>query len=341
MKIDELLKEYKAKLKKEALLKSFVIGGLIAFGVLFTAAFAFWFFGVKEFWISFVLFGVALGAAVPAFYFLKFKPTDAQVARRVDALGLEERVVTMNEFSGKEDFIYEKQREDAVSAVGKVSATLLKIAMPIVLLVLLPIAFVISSGMTTVSVLSSLGVISSGSKIIEQSEREKNKKYYEITYETDGEGMVLGDVVQLVEEGFDATPVIAEADDGWVFVYWSDGNENPSRQELKVVDRKTIVAVFQQTEEGDGEGEGEGEGDESGDQPGDGQGQKGESEGEGNNPGAGGKYEPSNQIIDGETYYGDNFSNYYTEVNDGLSQDGSTGSEDKGYIDDYFKSIAR
>ena len=91
-----LFKKYRSRVVKEGILKAVVCGLIVGFAVLIVTALAFWFAGVPwGLWLSIALFAAATGASVPAFYFLKFKPTAKAIAKRIDQLGLEERIITM------------------------------------------------------------------------------------------------------------------------------------------------------------------------------------------------------------------------------------------------------
>ncbi len=351
MNTDEVLKKYRARLTKQAILKSVILGLLISFSALAVSGFVIWMTGYKKFWISFIVFGVVFIAATVLFYFLKYKPDEYYVARQIDALGLEERVVTMHEFKGKNDYIYERQRQDAVSKVSSVSEKLLKFTMPLALMIILPLVIILGTGTTVLSTLSAEGVIKSGEQIINEAEDERNKRYFEVVYLVDGNGIIIDEEIQLVEAGKSANPVMAVAEDEWAFVMWSDGLDTPTRVDSNVFENMTITAYFAPAS-GDSPFQGEGNKDKEGDQdngrPSD-QGQPGD-EGDGpsdnasDNPGGtagGGKYDPANQIIDGETYYGgDIYQEYYNQATDALSQDGSTDKGEKDYIEDYFKIIA-
>ena len=115
MSVKNLLSEYRKRLSKEAWLKSIVWGAVFAFGANAVAALVTWCLGVKS--LKLVLcvsprrFRRGLGGFVGfAVFFLKFRPTFKDVARRVDGLGLEERVITMTEYGKKEDFFRQKAK---------------------------------------------------------------------------------------------------------------------------------------------------------------------------------------------------------------------------------------
>ncbi len=71
--------------------------------------------------------GVSLVAAV-LLYLLRFRPTLRDAARRVDALGLEERAVTMLDAAGEDDLIPTLQRADATARLAQVPRTRLRFA---------------------------------------------------------------------------------------------------------------------------------------------------------------------------------------------------------------------
>ncbi|MBO5240049.1 MAG: hypothetical protein J6B56_01325 [Clostridia bacterium] len=336
----ELFKKYYSRLAKEGVLKSVLCGLICGFAVAFVISAIFWLTGVKLFWIS-ILSWVAVSAAVAALlYFKKFKPTTKAIAMRVDELGLEERVLTMTELEGDESYIAMRQREDAISALSTVNAGLLTIIVSVPLIVATCVSAVFGVGMTTISALASAGVIKSGKDIIEEVTKEPTKTF-ELTYEALEGGIIEGELFQVVDEGEDGTPVLAVADDEWVFVAWSDGNEDPYRTDLNVTENMEIFATFQQLSEGD-----EGDGDEG---AGDGDGMKPDKPGQGENKengppkpgdGAGGKYEPVNQIIDGKVYYGDEYEDAFEEVMSSIAQSGDLPKELKEFIENYFGSIA-
>lgn len=67
---------------------------------------------------------------------------------------------------------------------------------------------------------------------------------FTVTYAASGGGKIVGETQQTVEAGKDATAVRAEASDGYVFIEWSDGSKEPSRQDVAVTADKTVTAIF-------------------------------------------------------------------------------------------------
>lgn len=338
----ELFKKYYLRLAREGLLKSVLCAMIVGFSVLFLVSVLLWLTNAKIFWVAIVACVVTIAAVMPAFYYLKFKPTTKEIARRVDELGLEERVLTMTELEGDESYIAMRQREDALKALATVNASLLKVIVSLPLIIATCSCGVFGVGMTTVTALSSAGVIKSGKEIIEEATAVP-PVYYEIEYEVSGDG---GRIVnfeteeeipfQAVEEGKNAIPVLAVADDGWVFIGWSDENTDPYREDLNVTKNMTLIAEFAELQDaGDMPGDGDGwPGDLPGDLDGNGNGNR-----PGQGPGAGGEYEASNQIIDGQTFYGYEFDEAFADVIDRISQNAEMPDTLKQLISNYFETI--
>ena len=165
-----LFKKYRSRVVKEGILKAVVCGLIVGFAVLIVTALAFWFAGVPwGLWLSIALFAAATGASVPAFYFLKFKPTAKAIAKRIDQLGLEERIITMMELEKDESFIAMKQREDALAAMKKADHMLIKVVVTTALVVAVSVTGAFGVGAGTVSALYTAGVIPSGMDLLHRA----------------------------------------------------------------------------------------------------------------------------------------------------------------------------
>ena len=86
------------KLRTEAVLKSLFCALSLGFVALFVAAFATWFAPFNGLWLSLGVFVGVTAITFPLFYLKRFYPSVVRNARRLDSLGLEERLVTMVEF---------------------------------------------------------------------------------------------------------------------------------------------------------------------------------------------------------------------------------------------------
>ena len=133
---------------------------------------------------------------------------------------------------------------------------------------------------------------------------------------------------------------------GYVFVGWSDGCVSPFRE----IDNYStdLIALFdevssvgenmpdKQEEPGDKDG--------SADSESDGIGPEGDGTGKTNNDdswGDGAKGSPANQVINGETYYGDIFNQSYQEAVERIKNDTNLTDAQKKAITDYFESIRK
>ena len=330
----ELFKKYYSRIAAEGLIKSFLCGLIVGFAVLFLSAAVCWLVNAKLFWIAILAFLLVMVCMTAIFYKKKFKPTTKQIASRVDELGLEERILTMNELEGDESYIAMRQREDALAALQTVNEKLLTIIVSTSLIVATCICGVFGIGMTTVTALSAEGIIKSGSELIEEATTPPPKEF-ELSYEADADGgMIEGEQFQVVIEGQNGTPVMAVAEEGWAFLEWSDGNTDPYRIDENVLDNITVIAYFVELKDG-GDGGSSG-GDKPSDMPMDGS-QNGDGPGKGS--GAGGEYTPSNQVIDGETYYGHEYELAFEEMLENLAQNTEMPDELRQLITNYFETI--
>lgn len=318
--------EYKPKLILEAILTAALCGIGVGFGTAFLLGLVFWIIGIKLYWI---IIATALGVAVAvgaALYFLRFRPTDISNARRLDRLGLEERLVTMVELEGTDSYIANIQREDAKKSLGALDKKLIKLTVPKKILIVATSLFVLGAAAITANILAAKGIWGYAPDIFEDEFTE----YVTVTYEVDDGGTIEGDDVQDIEKGTDTTSVTAVADEGFMFKEWSDGYTQPTRFEQQVNESITFTAIFIELEdeegeekEGDGEGDKDAQGEQGGqsDEEGD---ENGQSAPDGEfNPNAtagGGQREPSNQVIDGETFYKEVLE-YYQELVNGQIED--------------------
>lgn len=345
MDVKQLYDKYYSRLAKEGFFKALFSGLTIAFAVNFLVAFTFWFLDAEGLWWSIGAFVVALAISMPILYVKKYKPTSKQVAERLDKLGLEERMITMNEFIEDDSFIAKKQREDAQVKLGSMNVGLIKFVFSRALLIGLAVLAVLGAGMTTVTSLSDEGILLSGKEVVELIIPDEPVVYVTVSYVAEEGGLIEGDEVQILEQGGNATEVIAVAEDGWAFVEWSDGVKDPYRCDYRIGEDKEFVAIFGQLGDGDGEGEGQGEG-----EPQDGEGQPGNGDEPGKserpsdedappNNGANGSYTENNMVLDGDTYYRDVFEEYYNQAMEYLATGEDIPEELRALIQTYFDVI--
>lgn len=370
----QLFKKHYSRLVAEGILRSALGGFTIGFAASFVAAFIAWMLDFGGIW-----FAIGIGAGVALIsgvllYFLKFKPDEVEVARRLDRLGLQERMITMLELRTDDSYIANLQRENAKVTLDSVSNRKIKFRIPKVVYVMLAVTFVFAASMTTVVGLAEEDFIPSGGDLIPD---DPMATYIPITYLAEEGGEIEGETDQLIAPGGSTEPVVAVADDGWMFVGWDDGNENPDRFEENVEEEWVYIAIFEQVVEGEGDGEdgeatgqpGTPEGDAADDVPGggdasvdsdqtgsgekgDGSGsdgdsdggqgsseEEGEGKGDGQGLGAGGKWEDSNQFLDGNTYYRDYLDMYYQLAQQIFEENGEIPPELLEFFETYFSGI--
>lgn len=370
--MDELIKLYRKRLVKEAVIKALLSAFVVGLAAVAVCSVIFWFVDFKLVWVSAIVFAVVFGGAAPAFYFLKFRPSEKSVAKRIDKdLGMEERMITSLEFKDSSEVVACAQRANAVSAlrmqgVRGTKKIVLKV-FTTALAVMLPIAVVFGAGLTTVSALSAADIIPSGADLMKGAPAEA--KEYVITYAVQGKGIIFGIpdsetvggitvYTQVVKEGETAAPVwaIAGAEEGvsYFFAGWSDGNGDPFREDEDIRKDMNLVATFLPADDtpykpewNGGENGGEngasptppsgGEGDDGDMAPDDNE-DKEDSEG----GGAGGSSNPAFQVIDGKTDYGGStYENACEEAQDEVSSSEGMPDDLEEIIKDYMDIIKR
>lgn len=377
MNVKQLFRKHYSRLVLEAVIKSVLAGLAVGCGANFLASLAAWIFDFGGVWFAIGVGGGVWLVSGVLFFFLKYKPSVAETAERMDRLGLEERMITMLELQGDDSYIAQAQRENAKASIARVLDRKIRLRVSKVAIVLAAVALVLGSSMTTIKGLSDNDVIKGFNELVED---DPYANYIPVTYMVEEGGWIEGETDQLVEPGGSTTPVVAMAEDGWVFEGWDDGFANPERFETEVTTELYFVAVFVQIDEdgGGADGDGEGnngstepaEGDKAEDLPangganadsdqtgangseGDGSGSKGENDGgqgssdeqgegkgDGKGQGAGGKWEDSNQFIDGNTYYRDQLDEYYQYALEIFEQNGEIPPELREFFETYFDSI--
>lgn len=345
MDAKKLLQKYHGKMVKHAIIKSLMLALIPAFVVLLVTSAIWWFFGLKFLWLCPIIALVVAGAFTALFYKKKYRPTIKNTARSVDALGLEERLVTMTEFEGQSSVLIEAQRKDAVEKIATVSEKLLKFAVPVVMIVALSVTAVLGIGMTTVAAVTE----TPGMDVILGLVTPDPDKF-DLVYEFEGDGDIQGEIIQQVEEGQAGTPVTAVPAEGWVFVQWSDGLTEPYRYEKRVMADTTITAIFEMVEIMDDQEDGAGmPGPDGGEKAPGGDQQEGDGlpspespESDEGQPQASGQYLNINQVYDGQTYYGGEvFTNAYEDVVEELLSNEELSDIEKEIIERYFATIKK
>ena len=340
---EKVFSKHYGKLRNESLIKSLLCGLAVGFTTSFATALATWIINDDFWWLALVAIAVGTAIATPIFYYAKFKPTAVSNARRIDGLGLEERLVTMVEYEADESDIARIQREDAKEKLSAFSPANIKLKLSKAIIWCLAVSFCVSGCMTTVTVLSEKGLLGSFDDFVDSIVPDEPEVYVAVTYDVEEGGYIEGEADQLVLFGGAATPVEAIADEGYAFVEWSDGYSKPIRSDVKIEEELLLFAIFEPIGEGDNPGDQDG-GDEGPDGMPDEQGSPGDT-GQPNpdseDPGemGGGKYSMENQIINGEIYYRELLEGYRDDIRKYLEEHGSSLTEEQRKIIETYIGI--
>lgn len=332
--MQDVFEKYRKRLVKIGIFKSVLLGLALCFSAVGIAALATW---IARATLSVVLgLTLGLGAAVflvsvPLFYFKRFRPTERTVVGRLDALGLEERIVTMYELKDDPSRMAALQREDAVGKLSAVSEKLLKFTVALPVALLLGFCSLFAAGATAASVIAADG----RPEITDLPEPSgpEAKETFTVTYMVyeAGTGEISGRLVQKVEKGGFTQAVTAVPAEGFRFEAWVDehmtpfANQNNPRAEINVRGDMTVYAYFEK-EEPPASGDDPGENGEDGDKTEPNDGQDGDDNGDTNggnsdeygdhgnaNDGSNGEGRENNKVIDGTQDYKELFDREQSE----------------------------
>ena len=357
MNFKQLFKKYHRRLVIEGIISSALLGLVVGFFTTGILAALTWCFGIGSLGLA-IGIGVGVLAVVGiCAYILQYRPTEKDVARRIDRLGLEERAITMLELDGDDSFFARIQREDTFQSVKTIEGKKVKLFFSRLAITLAAIAFVFATASTTVLGLANADVIPSGEELLGGGEFAD---WIAVEYEADEGGEILGDHQQLVPPKSDTTPVVAVAHEGWMFLCWDDGLRTPERYERNVTGEISLVAIFVEVEPEDVDMEllnDKNEGDASTELPDEvpsgamnppqsemegppNQGDPGDDSNQESDPnGAGGKWSEANQFIDGNQYYRDQLDIYYELAMEIFKDGGEIPPELREFFENYFDSI--
>lgn len=345
----QLFRKYYGKLAFEGWLKAFMWGFDIACVTIALVLFIGWATAFEaSVWIA-----VGAGVAVcilctVILYFRVFRPTTQQIARRLDALGLEERMITMAELEKNDSFIAMRQREDATAKLASVDPQRIKVrplalsdgapasrrtrALTIAATIVAPFLVAV---MVVIYALSIYNVLPSGDEVFHP---EPVPTFVLVSYMDGDGGVVEGEQDQIIETGGTTEAVLAVADEGYAFKQWSDGNENPSRSDSNVMEDLFVYPEFVEVNGGSGEGDGDDAGDQPMDEPQESEADEPQDPTDEDDPSAGTNGAYNGQILDGETDYKDVFPQYYDEIMK-LLNSGELTSDQIEFLKAYFDSL--
>ena len=323
------------KLLREAILRSTIWGIAAGAVVAFAAAVACWFLEASLLWVALATLLAASVIASVLFYFIKFHPSIKSNAQRIDRLGLDERAITMVEFSNDDSYIAQKQREDALEKIATVEAKQLKIRVSALAILLCCLSVLLFAGMATVEELSARNILPTGTEVWYTIFPPKPLPKYTVQYQASKGGTLIGETEQTIEKGSSGEMVVAIADQGYVFLYWSDGVLTPYRIDENVQRNISVSAVFALMDDFNDAGDDQ---DKPDDVPSSGDGDQ-QTTDPSAPPTSGEKYVEVNQVIDGQTYYRDIIDEYYQQAMEYLKNDENIPDHIRKIIERYYSTV--
>lgn len=306
MKDDNIFKKFHFRLTAEGIIKAAICVLIVAFAASIIPAVIAYLNDRSWVWLSIIIWVIPTAVFTPVVYYLFFRPTAKEIAKRVDRLGMEERLITMIELEKDESYIALKQREDAKENLGKVDRKNLKLSIFLAPIIILSIVAVAAISMTTVAALGVSGPMEYNPKNEWEAPVALKYTYVEAHYIPDYGGYIEGDLEQIIVLGGNASTVVAVPSMGFVFYQWSDGLKAATRTDYGVREELTVYAIFvvEETPEP---------------QPQDRE-----------------EYVERNHVLDGETYYRD-----VDYLEDEMKEvvDGDLSAEMKKIIELYFQTI--
>lgn len=330
---ESLFRNYYKKLRRSAIIKSVLWGLAFGFIAAFITGFITWFSYEKGFLITIGVFVAATLAASLICYYAFFRPTAKDAAKAVDALGLEERMITMLELEGSDDYMAVRQREDAKEALEKFGDKKLGLGISLALVITLAIVAAFGVSGATVTGLADLGVIKSGAELIDEAQGKDPRNYVTIKYQATSGGNIVGNAEQTIRKNGATETVVAAAEDGYMFFCWTDGYAYPARSDARLTESETYTALFVQL--GSDGAEEKPDGDESDDQPPE---DGNDTEEDTSQPST---TVPANYdyVLDWTIHYRDILDDYYEQAMKELAENGELSEELRKFIENYFNSL--
>lgn len=323
-------KKYEKRIYIEHAFQALFFNAIIATLLMILVSLVVYFVDSKLFYLPIVIFFATLTIGTTITMIVR-RPSNQEIARRIDAIGLNQQATTMLEFINDNSDIAKMQRERVKKLLLERSHKEIKITLNRkywITAIVLSVIAVISVSLVGVSKFN-------GIPQYHDIQKRRMTKVVErkVIYEAEDGGRILGKLEQEIKDI--GKPVYAIPNKGYFFIGWSDGETNPYRVDNSVKGTIKLKAMFRKfkVDETDIEVR-----DKKIPQP-----EYEEQNFEGDKPshigGGSGKYEEINQIIDGKTYYRDVLAKYSKQELRALANDKSLPVEIRKLIEEYFKII--
>ena len=327
---EKIFNKFYKRLRLEGMLRALIIALIPSLAIAIALSVAFFILDINLMWITLIVFLATALILFIGLYFIKYRPKEKDVARRVDLEGLKERAITMVSNKDNNSLMAELQRKDTIKALNEASKIKLKLqikkAPAIIMLVMLAMATISA----TLATLSLNGYLKGYEEIV-----SPENGYVEIRYKAGLGGKIIGEEIQRLKKDELGHEVMAKPDRGYIFIGWSDGNNEPVRSD-SAKEANVLEANFMELNKALASGaikddmlpnkEDSNKEDSKADAP-------------GSMPGASGEYIESNQVIDGNTYYRDVYNKYLNEALELLNNGKEIPLELRLLIEEYFQII--
>lgn len=219
--------KYEKKLKIEAMIFSLIIGLMMGFLAGFSVSVILYFFKTSNL-LAIILVTILSFIVTTILIYLFKKPTPKHAAQRIDALGLEERVITMMELEDKDSEMIKLQRVDAKAKLKTIEVKHLKFKS-------------FTKGIISLCLVMFISVL--GIILLNQRVYAKYQKTYTITFDSNG-GTVVDS--QTVVGGSKINAPKNPKKEGFDFYYWYEKNINdPFNFDVLVEKDYTLTARWE------------------------------------------------------------------------------------------------
>lgn len=347
MDFRKTIKNFKKRIVINTAVKTLLLAFSIGFLTLAISGGLLWFFELGDFYTLPLVFAAASAISFGIIFTYRYKNlSNKKMARQIDELGLEERVITMEELSNKDSYIVQRQREDTIRALMGAKAEYIPRILSTGLLVLLSCSFIAGGSSYFVAGLNHAGIIPNGVEFFHNV--FEGNLHYILKYTATEGGELVGYHSQYVNKGEDGTYIIAVPQQGYVFSKWSDGLKSCVRLDTNVGSDVRVKAIFEKLDDADADeslmSPKEGKNNKGGSsEKGDGDappGAPGDIPGDGGNGGDGNYNDDSFLVINGEISYRDLVDAATREALERIKE-GNYTEREIGLIEDYFQKISQ
>lgn len=206
METNEKLKKIKKKMIIESILNSLLNGFIFGILVTILLTLILYLIGFKNILVSIIIMLVLSLALSSYFYFSRFRPTLKKVARRIDQLGLQERVITSIEYEEDEGLLARLLKEDTNEKLDTFKMELVKLKINKKVMIAVISSIVVFIGILFIPARSFSNILTPGDSVSEDlpSESESEEK---------NEDEIIDDLLDEIRDIIDKSEIDEELKD--------------------------------------------------------------------------------------------------------------------------------